>query len=39
MEFNEKEFKKIVRKANYKRTGVGIVLSLLSFILISTIVG
>ena len=38
MEFNEKEFKKIVRKANYKRTGVGIVLSLLSFILISTIV-
>lgn len=35
MEFNEKEFKKIVRKANYKRTGIGIVFSLLLLLIIT----
>ena len=38
MEFNEKEFKKMVRKANYKRTGVGIVISLLVFLLVTGII-
>lgn len=38
MEFNEKEFKKMVRRANYKRTSIGVGISLLVFVLVTTLI-